>query len=133
MSYMSEVEEPDTQQAPEGGENPPEPEISAEELRDIPLPPPSFGFLVADLVFRAEMHLGILPFAAEQAPEPNLKAARHSIDLLGMLQEKTKGNLTMEEKRHLENSVTELRFRFVQAFEKSQKKSAEAGQSAEAK
>jgi len=40
---------------------------------------------------------------------------------LGMLQDKTKGNLTLEEQRLLENSLTELRFRFVQALEESKK------------
>ena len=46
---------------------------------------------------------------------PDYELARHHIDLLAMLQEKTKGNLTLEEQRALDNSVTELRFRFVQA------------------
>ena len=48
---------------------------------------------------------------------PNLPLAKHSIDLLGILLEKTEGNLSMEEKRLLENSVTELRFRYVQRVE----------------
>ena len=47
--------------------------------------------------------------------------ARHSIDLLAILQSKTKGNLTLEEQRLLENSLTELRFRYVQALEESKK------------
>ena len=41
--------------------------------------------------------------------------------MLGVLQEKTKGNLTLEEQRLLENSLTELRFRYVQALEESKK------------
>ena len=45
-------------------------------------------------------------------------AARHAIDMLAMIQEKTRGNLSLEEQRMLENSLTELRFRFVQASEK---------------
>jgi hypothetical protein len=51
----------------------------------------------------------------EDTQEPDLELARHNIDLLAMLQEKTRGNLTTEEQRSLDNSVTELRFRFVQA------------------
>jgi hypothetical protein len=50
--------------------------------------------------------------------------ARHSIDLLAMLQDKTRGNLAIEEQRLLENALTELRFRFVQAMEQHQKKTA---------
>lgn len=70
------------------------------------------------------MQLGLMHFGPEdQKPEPDLELARHSIDLLGVLQEKTKGNLSMEEQRLLENSLTELRFRFVQATEEKQKSS----------
>jgi len=58
----------------------------------------------------------------EQEPMPDLEGARHSIDLLGMLQEKTRGNLTLEEQRLLENSLTELRFRYVEAVERFAKK-----------
>jgi hypothetical protein len=51
--------------------------------------------------------------------------ARHTIDLMGVLVEKTKGNLSLEEQRMLENSVTELRFRFVQASDEVAKASAQ--------
>src|SRR5580704_4368156 len=81
------------------------------------LPPPDFDFLVYSLRLQAELNLGILPFGAEMGEEnhePDFDLARHNIDLLVMLQEKTKGNLTAEEQRALDNSVTELRFRFVQ-------------------
>jgi len=47
--------------------------------------------------------------------------ARHSIDLMAVLLEKTKGNLTLEEHRLLENSLTELRFRFVQVSDEAGK------------
>jgi len=79
------------------------------------LPPPDFGFLVYSLRLQAELSLGLLPFGEDKKPDFNL--ARHHIDLLAMLQEKTRGNLTMEEQRALDNSVTELRFRFIQARE----------------
>jgi hypothetical protein len=57
----------------------------------------------------------------EEPQKPNLAYAKHAIDLLGVLEEKTKGNLTLEEKRMLENSLTELRFRYVQAIAEEQK------------
>ena len=82
----------------------------------IPLPPASFEFLVLSLKFQVESHLGLFHFGDEKdQPEPDLEAARHAIDLLGMLQEKTRGNLKLEEQRLLDNSLTELRFRYVQA------------------
>jgi hypothetical protein len=86
------------------------------------LPPPDFDFLIYSLRLQAELNLGILPFGAgmgEEKQAPDFDLARHNIDLLVMLQEKTKGNLSTEEQRALDNSVTELRFRFVQAREQS--------------
>ena len=82
---------------------------------NLPIPPANFSFLVESLLMQAQMQLGLLSFGeSEEEPEPNLPLARHSIDLLTMLGEKTRGNLTVEEQRLLENGLTELRFRFVQ-------------------
>jgi hypothetical protein len=77
------------------------------------LPAPDFDFLVYSLRLQAEMSLGLIPL--EENIEPDLDLARHNIELLAMLQTKTKGNLTVEEQRALDNSVVELRFRFVEA------------------
>jgi hypothetical protein len=87
----------------------------------IPLPSASFTFLVLSLRTQAEMQLGLMHFGVdgEEKPKPDLQLARHTIDLMAVLLEKTKGNLTLEEQRMLENSVTELRFRFVQVSEES--------------
>jgi hypothetical protein len=85
---------------------------------NFPMPPATFEFLVFSLKTQAEMQLGLFGFSEQKADEPNLPAARHAIDLLAMIAEKTKGNLTLEEQRLIENSLTELRFRFVQASEK---------------
>jgi Domain of unknown function (DUF1844) len=80
----------------------------------IPLPPPSFSFLVLSLRAQIEMQLGLMQFSEEEKAEPDLDLARHTLDLMAVLLEKTKGNLDLEEQRLLENSLTELRFRFVQ-------------------
>ncbi len=89
---------------------------------EIPLPDPDFDFLVASLKFQAEAQLGLFHFGEEKdRPEPNFQMARHSIDLLAMLTEKTRGNLSLEEQRFLENTLTELRFRYVQVSEKQPK------------
>lgn len=79
----------------------------------LPPPPATFEFLVGSLRLQAEVALGL--FKMKEDDKPDLDLARHLIDLLAMLEEKTKGNLTLEEHRLLENSITELRFRFVQA------------------
>lgn len=85
----------------------------------FPLPPPSFEFLVLSLKMQAEMHLGLVPVGKQEGP--NLPAARHAIDLLAVIEEKTRGNLELEEKRLIENSLTELRFRYVQIRESAAK------------
>ena len=95
-----------------------------EDLR-IPLPPASFSFLVFSLRAQAEMQLGLMPYGEEEHPKPELELARHTIDMLGVLSEKTKGNLSLEEQRLLENSLTELRFRFVQVSEEVAKTAAQ--------
>jgi hypothetical protein len=98
---MSETEDPKTQD-------------SGEER--MALPPASLEFLVLSIRMQAEMQLGLLHFGEEKdRPQPDLPLARHSIDMLAMLEEKTKGNLTLEEQRLLQNSLTELRFRYIQA------------------
>src|SRR3954469_10972157 len=76
--------------------------------QELPLPPATFEFFVLSLKAQAEMTMGLLHFGEEKdRPKPDLRVARHTIDLLAMLQEKTSGNLSYEEQRLLENSVTE--------------------------
>ena len=89
----------------------------------FPIPPPTFEFLVLSLKMQAEMRLGLLPFGDEKDQKPDLPASRHAIDLLAMMAEKTKGNLSLEEQRLIENSLTELRFRYVQVTEAAAKAS----------
>ncbi|HWY45747.1 MAG TPA: DUF1844 domain-containing protein [Bryobacteraceae bacterium] len=99
--------------------------------KEYPLPPATFDFLVLSLKTQIEVHLGLLHFGGEQErPEPEFRMARHSIDLLAMIQEKTRGNLSLEEQRLIENALTELRFRFVQALEQHQKKTSAAAETA---
>ena len=99
--------------------------------KDFPLPPPSFEFLILSLRMQVETHLGMNPFAEEKA-EPDFRLARHGVDLLNMLKDKTQNNLSMEEQRLLENTVTELRFRYVQAMDDAKKKSETPAQTPEA-
>jgi hypothetical protein len=102
---------------------------------EFSLPPPTFEFLVFSLKMQAEMRLGLLPMGdpEDQEQEPDLPAARHAIDMLAMLADKTRGNLSMEEQRLIENSLTELRFRYVQVSESAAKQKAEAAQAGESR
>ncbi len=84
-------------------------------------PPASFEMLVASLVMQAQVALGMLAIPGQETekPEINLPWAKHAVDLLGILEEKTKGNLSLEEQRLLGNSLTELRFRYLSVSQQS--------------
>lgn len=73
------------------------------------LPPVSFSSFVVSLATSAMTHLGEGP-----DPEVDLELARHSIDLLSLLRDKTKGNLDDEENRLLETVLYETRMRFME-------------------
>jgi hypothetical protein len=76
------------------------------------LPPPAFSTLVQSLVTQILFYLGELaPRGTE--PQLNLDMAKHNIDMLGVLEEKTKGNLTPEEQRLLDGALYETRMRYV--------------------
>ncbi len=79
---------------------------------DLPLPPASFSFLVTSLATQALATMGQVP-GEDGKPIVQLKHAKHFIDTLAMLEEKTKGNLTPDEAAMLENVIHELRLIFV--------------------
>jgi len=80
-----------------------------------PPPPADFPSLVASLATGAFMALGGDPEGETKDAKPDLERARYAIDLLGMLAEKTKGNLTPLEERHITAALHELRMAFVEA------------------
>ena len=82
--------------------------------QDVELPPASFGLLVSMMATQAMAAMGQLADPATGKPEINLQFAKYHIDLLAVLQEKTKGNLDEEEAPMLEATVHELRMMFVQ-------------------
>jgi len=81
-----------------------------------PQPQLSFTAFVLSLASTAAIHFGDLPdpVSGEQA-ELNLDGAAQMIEILGLLEQKTKGNLTAEERQVLESVLYELRLRFVEA------------------
>jgi hypothetical protein len=77
---------------------------------------PHFASLVLGLAHQADSALsGTLPAGAEEAGDPR-RMAQALIDTLGMLSEKTAGRLDEEESRLLDQTLTALRFRFVQTM-----------------
>jgi hypothetical protein len=82
------------------------------------LPPPSFSFLVATLAGQASISLGQLPNPLTSKSEVNLEMAKHFIDTLAVLEEKTKGNLMPDETALLESALHQLRLAFLEAQKK---------------
>ena len=76
------------------------------------LPPPSFATLVQSTMTQALYYLGELADEGEQ-PTLSLDMAKHHIDTLDVLADKTKGNLTAPEQQLLDQALYDLRSRFV--------------------
>ena len=76
----------------------------------------TFSGFILSLATTAAVHFGDIadPNTGERA-EPNLVAAAQMIELIAMLQERTKGNLIEPEERLVDDLLYELRLRFVQA------------------
>lgn len=85
-----------------------------ESDREIPV---SFSSFVVSLASSAMVNLGEIPDPVTNKAAESLPIARQTIDLLGILEEKTKGNLDEEEARLLESVLYDLRLRFVQKRE----------------
>jgi len=73
----------------------------------------NFASFLISLGTQAFMHLGDIPNPTTQQRDKDLPAAKQMIDLLGMLQEKTKGNLDADEERLLQQLLLDLRLRYV--------------------
>jgi len=78
--------------------------------------PPEIGFatFVVSLSTQALMHLGEIPDPMTNQMERDLPAAQHMIDILGMLQEKTRGNLDQNEESLLRSILFDLRMKYVE-------------------
>lgn len=83
------------------------------EEKFIP-PEPDFSFFITTLSLQASISLGLIPNPATNNTEEDLTQARFIIDTMGMLKEKTKGNLNAEENKLLENLLYELRLQYVE-------------------
>ncbi len=104
--------EADSQIKEEGRrEEPPQKEPSGQ---DIPLPEISFTNFIFSLSTSALIHLEEIEDPIAQQSAKNLPLAKQTIDLIGMLREKTKGNLSKEEEELLKNALHQMRMTFVE-------------------
>lgn len=74
----------------------------------------SFSTLILSIASSAAMALGLAPHPETQQVNKDLKMARFNIDLLVLLQSKTKGNLEEDEKKFLESVISDLQLKYVQ-------------------
>jgi len=92
-------------------EEPPE----GERKQEVPLPEITFINLIFSLSTSALIQLGEIQDPVSQQLAKDLPLAKQTIDLIGMLKEKTKGNLTSDEEKVVENILYDLRIRYVKA------------------
>jgi len=90
-------------------------EQGASQRSDEPI---SFSSFILGLVTQALMFMGEVPSPPNQTKQVDLGAARQMIDLLAVLKEKTKGNLSTAEDAMLENALFDLRMRYVETAKK---------------
>ncbi len=110
--------EKEKREEPAGGEPKGEKPKSEDMPREkVPIPEIDFANFTHSLYISALIQLGEIADPATKQPVKDLILAKQTIDLLGMLKEKTKGNLTPEEDKLIEHILYELRMRYVKAKE----------------
>ncbi len=112
--FSATKEEKGEHQTTEGGKTEESPKGDASAKVEA-LPEIDFNSFIFSLSTSALIQLGEIedPFTKKSAK--NLPLARQTIDLIGMLKEKTKGNLTPQEERVIESILYDLRIRYVKA------------------
>ena len=84
-----------------------------EERTDYQLPEINFATFIFSLNHSVLVHLGVTEDPVTGKKERNLPLAKQTIDILGMLEEKTKGNLTTDEEKMLKNMLYDLRMIYI--------------------
>ena len=87
---------------------------AGEPRAESPMPPPSLTFLASSLYLQGAIALGLMPHPVSGKSEIHFTQARHAIDTLRVLQEKTEGNRTPEETEEIETMLHQLRLGFVE-------------------
>ena len=93
-------------------------EERASEPQQEPLPEINFSTFVISLSTQALMHLGEIANPISGNIDPDVPAAKQMIDMLGMIKEKTSGNLNANEARLMQDILFDLRMKYVEAVKK---------------
>jgi hypothetical protein len=96
----------------------PGPSSGQAEGQETPLPEINFSTFVISLSTQALMHLGEIGNPLTGKVEPDRPVAKQMIDIIGMLREKTRGNLDPGEDRLIEDILFDLRMKYVEAVKK---------------
>ena len=92
---------------------------AAEPASEQPLPPPSLSLLASSLYLQAAIALGLLPNPLTGKAQTQLPQAKHTIDMLAILQQKTEGNRPPEESEDIEEMLHQLRLGFLSVQEQA--------------
>ncbi|MFZ0930026.1 MAG: DUF1844 domain-containing protein [Syntrophobacteraceae bacterium] len=115
-------QEPRSEAASAAGEqksaHPEEASSREEEQARGPLPEVTLATFIFSLSSSALVHLGEIPEPETNRTQVDLPIAKQIIDTLGMLQDKTKGNLDQDEERLLKSVLYDLRMRYIQKSDK---------------
>ena len=90
--------------------------------KKVEIPEATFSSLILMLATGSLQNLGLMPNPMSKKVEKNLPLAHHTIDTLGLLKEKTKGNLEKEEEKLLDELLYDLRMKFLELKEKKEEK-----------
>ena len=85
-----------------------------ESTREAPLPMITFSTFIFSLNTSALVHLGDYPDPASGKNQVDLPLAKQTVDLIALLEEKTRGNLTKDEESLIKHILYDLRLRYVQ-------------------
>ena len=89
------------------------------EESEVPLPEPTLSFLAGTLYLQGAIAMGLLPNPlSDKQSAVRIDQARHAIELLTVLQQKTEGNRTPEESEEIEGMLHQLRLAFITVTQK---------------
>jgi len=91
-----------------------EPEQDEPKVERGPLPPADFQGLVSMFATQTLFALGVITTEETKGRKPDIEIAKFNIDMLAIIEEKTKDNLSDEEKKMLTDTLAQLRMAFVQ-------------------
>lgn len=86
------------------------------------MPPANFETLISTMATQALFAMGAIPDPRTGQPQMHLELARHHIDMLSVIEDKTKGNLSEEEGKMITGTLYELRSRYIQLSNQARQK-----------